>query len=248
MSRLRAIVAPTAAMLVALAVLLTLGTWQMLRKSEKEALIAHVEARAHGPAIPLPPRAEWTRLDLAAIDYTRVRATGRFLPWPEFHLYGIVPEARGRSAQPGWFIYALLELEGGGTVLVNRGAVPVQLKDLAARPASVAPEGVVTIEGLIRAPEQRGAFTSTDDPLRNTFYTRDAATFARAGGITDAAPFTLEQTSANPANLPLPNLVRVAFPNRHLEYAMTWYGLALTLLGVWGVFVWRRGRETQTRP
>lgn len=242
MTRLRGIVAPTAAMLVALAILLTLGTWQMLRKAEKEALIARVEARAHGAAAPLPPRADWARLDLGALDFARVSATGRFLPWPEFHLYGIVPEARGRAAQPGWSIYTPFELEGGGTLLVNRGAVPVGLKELTARPESVAPDGVVTIEGLIRVAEQRGTFASPDDPLRNTFFTRDAGAFARAGGLADAAPFTLEQTSPNPAALPLPNLVRVVFPNRHLEYAMTWYGLALTLLGVWGAFVWRRGR------
>jgi surfeit locus 1 family protein len=245
MSRLRRIIAPTAAMLAALAILLTLGTWQMLRKAEKEALIARVEARAFGSPASLPPRAEWARLDLGAIDFTRVRVTGRFMPWPEFHLYGIVPEARGRSAQPGGFVYAPLEIEGGGIVLVNRGAVPVQLKDLAARPASVAPDGLVTIDGLIRAPEQRGSFTNADDPLRNTFYTRDAAVFAVAGGLADAAPFTLEQTSANPSDLPVANLVRVVFPNRHFEYAMTWYGLALTLLGVWGVFVWRRGRGVE---
>jgi surfeit locus 1 family protein len=232
----RAILWPTIAMLVVLALLLTLGTWQLFRKGEKEALIATVSARAHGAAVSLPPRHDWPQLDLEALDYQKVRLTGAFQP-AERHVYTILPETRGRAAQPGWWVYVRLVLAEGGSVFVNRGFVPYAQKELSSRPASVTPIGTVNIEGLVRRPEGRGSFTNTDDPARNIFYARDPALFARSLAVDDVAPFTVEQTTPNATDLPLAGQTRVTFPNRHLEYALTWYGLAATLVAIWGVFV-----------
>jgi surfeit locus 1 family protein len=227
----------TALTAVACAILIALGSWQLARKGEKEALIAAVEARARGAAQALPPAAEWPRLDLGRLDYQRVRLDGRFRPGAEAHVYGIASDPRTRSPQPGWFVYAPFELAGGGVVLVNRGFAPVDRKAPATRPEP--PLGApVAIEGLVRAPEERGLFRPVDDPAANVFHTRDPAALARALGV-PAAPFTVDQATPNPAELPRAGLTRLVFPNRHLEYALTWFGLAATLVGVWGAFMWR---------
>lgn len=233
----RAILAPTLAMLPALALLLALGMWQLGRKAEKEALIAGVEARAFGAAVEVPPRSAWATLDLAGLDFQKVRLEGRFRPRPEFHLYTIVSDPRGGVGRPGWMIYQPFDLSAGGTVMVGRGVVPEHLKAPASRPDSAPPDGILTLEGLVRAPEQPGPFAAADDPARNAWHTRDARAFARAAELEGLAPFTVEQSTPNPGPLPLAGTTRVAFPNRHLEYALTWFALALTLVGVWGAYV-----------
>jgi surfeit locus 1 family protein len=232
----------TAFAALAFAILLALGSWQLARKGEKEALIAAIEARARGPAVGLPVAAEWPRLDLALLDYQRVWLDGRFRPGGEAHVYGIANDPRTRAALPGWFVYAPFELAGGGVVLVNRGFVPIDRKDRATRPEP--PLGApVAIEGLVRAPEQRGLFRPADDPVANVFHTRDPAALARALQV-EAAPFTVDQATPNPAELPRAGLTRLVFPNRHLEYALTWFGLAATLVGVWGAFLFGRRRHS----
>jgi surfeit locus 1 family protein len=231
----------TAFAALAFAILIALGFWQLARKGEKEALIAAVQARAHGPAEALPAPAAWPGLDLARLDYRRVRLDGRFRPDREAHVYGIANDPRTRAAQPGWFVYAPFELVGGGVVLVNRGFVPVDRKDPRARPEPPLGAAVV-IEGLVRTPEERGLFRPADDPAANVLHTRDPAALARALGVA-AAPFTVDQATPNPAELPRAGLTRLVFPNRHLEYALTWFGLAATLVGVWGAYVFGRRRR-----
>lgn len=245
---MKALVAPTLAMLAALAILLSLGTWQLARKGEKEALIAAVEARSRGPALALPPAPTWRGLDPEAFDYAKVRIEGRFRGDREAHVYGIAEDPRSRAAQPGWWIYAPFDLAAGGVLFVNRGFVPFELEEPGRRPGSAAPTGTVTLEGLVRRPEGRGAFTNPDDPARSRFYLRDPAAFARALGLGEVAPFTVDQSTPNPSGLPRAGLTRVTFPNRHLEYALTWYGLAATLVAVWAAFLWSRRRERACPP
>lgn len=235
---------PTLAMLAALALLLSLGTWQMQRKGEKEALIAAVSARAHAVA-PLPPYTAWPQQDPASIDFQRVILNGSFRDGPEFHLYTFLSETKGTYGGPGWAVYLPFDLTGGGTVLVNRGFVPDVMKAASARPASAAPaQGEVAIEGIVRRPERRGYFAATDTPAKNSWITRDPVAMAAAGSLAGVAPFTIEQLTPNAGGLPQTGEVRLTFPNRHLEYALTWYGLMLPLVGVFVVFIRRRLRDT----
>jgi surfeit locus 1 family protein len=61
-----------------------------------------------------------------------------------------------------------------------------------------------------------------------------------------AVRFTLdaEATPASPGGWPQGGVTRLTLPNRHLEYALTWYGLALTLVGVLAAFIFGRWRAT----
>jgi surfeit locus 1 family protein len=234
---------PLIAGVIALAILIGLGTWQLQRLAWKEALVAHIEARVSAPPVALPDTAAWHSLDLDAWEYRPVEVTGTFRNDLETRVYALLGEAKGPLEGPGYWIVTPLEREGqgGGTVLINRGFVPLDRADPATRPGE-AVDGPVTVRGLLRRPEDRNAFTPNDDPAKRLFYARDPAAIAPALNLSDAAPFTIDARESGPDGLPQGGETRVTFANRHLEYALTWYGLAAALAGVLAVFLWRRRR------
>jgi surfeit locus 1 family protein len=128
--------------------------------------------------------------------------------------------------------------------MVNRGFVPESRKDPATRPQGQI-AGPVEIVGVMRWPEPPGLFTPAGDPAKNLWFSRDSTAIAQAKGVTPAAPFYVEQESPPaPGGLPRAGALQPSFPNNHLGYAITWYGLALVLAGSFAVwFVGRlRGR------
>jgi surfeit locus 1 family protein len=102
------------------------------------------------------------------------------------------------------------------------------------------------VTGLLRAPETRGAFVPENDFARNEWFVRNLGDMVRARGLTRVAPFYVDaDKTTNPGGWPLGGQTRLALPNDHLQYALTWFGLGLTLVGVFGTFAWRRltGRD-----
>ncbi len=226
---------------VMLAILLALGTWQMQRKAWKEDLIARVEERVDRAPEPFPGPKMWGQLDPDRDDYRRVIAKGRFRHADTLYLYGFVaPDAAhpGRFSGQGWFVITPLETRKG-VILVNRGFVPMDKREPASRPGSE-PQDEVVVSGLLRFSEPRGAMAAQDDAAKRLYYTRDIAVFRTALGLDPArtAPVLLEADASPNAPLPQGGNTRVSFPNRHLEYALTWYGLAVALLVIF--WLWRR--------
>lgn len=242
----RSLVLPTIFTIAALAVLFALGTWQLQRLAWKEALIAAVEARADAPAVP-PPAPPWDDLDLETFDYQHVAATGHFLPG-EAHVYSVLSDARGPISGPGYWIVAPFETDAGWIVLVNRGFVPLDRKEPASRPPP--PVGEVHLDGVVRGHDTPGTFTPDPDPIANQWFVRDAGVLSRAFDLPAGkplAPYTVDASveMMPEGGLPQAGETRRIFPNNHLQYALTWYGLALALAGVYAVFAWgrlRRGR------
>jgi surfeit locus 1 family protein len=235
----RSLLAPGLATLAALAILLGLGTWQLERRAWKEALIAQIDARAHGEAGEITPEASWTGWRPEADEFRKVRVAGTFLHGQEALVHGLAPAARGAPVQ-GFYLFTPLRLAGGAVVLVNRGFLPTELRDPATRPGSQ-PEGEAIVTGILRAPEQRSWFTPQDAPDHNRFFARDPARIAAAKGLSRAAPFYVEaDATLNPGGWPRGGQTRLDLPNNHLQYALTWYGLALTLVCVFAAFAWRR--------
>ena len=240
----RSLAVPSLAALVALAVLVTLGTWQLQRKTWKEGLVTQIEARAYGePGAIVPPPA-WRDWHPAQDEFRKVRVEGTFLHQFETPVYGLAPGQRGTPAQ-GFFLMTPLRLADGAIVMVNRGFVPTELREPASRPESQ-PSGPVTVTGLVRAPEERNFFTPADDPARKTWFARDPEAIARANGLERVAPFYVAaDDSPNPGGWPKGGQTQLNLPNNHLQYAFTWFGIALTLVGVYCAFAWRklRGRD-----
>lgn len=236
----RSLILPGLAALVALAILTGLGTWQLQRMAWKEDLIAQIEARAYGEPGAIVPEADWPAWRADRDEYRKVRVTGTFLHQFEAPVYGLAPGERQGAPIQGFYILTPLKLPSGGTVIVNRGFVPTDLKDPETR-AQAQPQGEVTVTGLVRAPETRNTFTPDDDPSKNTWFARDPQAIAAARKLERVAPFLIDaDASPNPGGWPRGGQTPLTLPNNHLQYAVTWFGIALTLIGVFTAFAWRR--------
>ncbi len=236
----RSLILPGLAALVALAILTGLGTWQLQRMAWKEDLIAQIEARAYGEPGAIVPEADWPVWRADRDEYRKVRVTGTFLHQFEAPVYGLAPGERQGAPIQGYYILTPLKLPSGGTVIVNRGFVPTDLKDPETR-AQAQPQGEVTVTGLVRAPEIRNTFTPADDPSKNTWFARDPQAIAAARKLERVAPFLVDaDASPNPGGWPRGGQTPLTLPNNHLQYAVTWFGIALTLIGVFTAFAWRR--------
>lgn len=238
---LRGLVAPALAALVVLAILLALGTWQVRRLAWKEDLIRQIGERARvEPPVAPPAEAAWSQWSPEADEFRRVRVAGTFLHDREVRVHGLAPGARPGEPLQGYYVLTPLRLADGATIIVNRGFVPTELADPARRAAGQV-AGEATVTGILRASETRGLFVPEDDPARDSWFTRDVPGIARARGLTHVAPFLVEaDATPNPGGWPRGGQLRLDLPNNHLQYAFTWYGLALCLVGVFGAFAWRR--------
>jgi len=126
-----------------------------------------------------------------------------------------------------------------GVVLINRGFVPSDRRSPASRaPGQIA--GPVTVTGLLRTAEPGGAFLRSNDPNADRWYSRDVAAIARARRLGPVAPFFVDaDATPNPGGYPVGGLTVVHFPNNHLIYALTWFGLALLS----AFAAWQTGRN-----
>ncbi|MFY9291202.1 MAG: SURF1 family protein [Methylorubrum rhodinum] len=215
---------------------LALGTWQVQRRAWKLDLIARVEAGLQAEPVAPPPKAEWGHLDRRAIEYRRVRVSGRF----EHDRAALVQALTERGG--GFWVLTPLVRADGTTVLINRGFVPGDRKARADR-ASGEPAGEVTVTGLLRLTEPGGGFLRHNDPAADRWYSRDVAAIAMARNLDEIAPYFVDADAApNPGGLPVGGLTVVAFRNDHLVYALTWYALALMSAGAL-IYAWRRPRS-----
>lgn len=243
-SPLRALLWPAIATGISLCILLGLGIWQLERLAWKESLIATVEARIHAPAVPAPEEADWSKVDFGRDEYRHVSATGRFLHEREVQVYALIDEGiNGAPGGPGYWVVTPLEMADGAVILVNRGFVSLDLRDPATRSEGQV-DGVVTVTGLLRLPEEPGMFQPGNNAATNQWFVRDPVAIATARDLLRVAPFLIDADGApNPGGWPLGGQTRLAFPNRHLEYALTWFGLAATLAGVFIAFAIARVRR-----
>jgi surfeit locus 1 family protein len=229
--------------LVALAILLSLGIWQLERKAWKESLIAQIEARAYGEPSEIVPEAQWPEWRAVDDEFRRVHVTGTFLNDKQVAVHGLLSAQRGSPVQ-GFYIFTPLRLARGATVMVNRGFVPSELRDPVQR-TETPPTAEVTVTGLVRAPDATGWFMPDNGPERDEWFTRDIAAMADARNLERVAPFWIDaETIPNAAGWPRPGQTRLAVPNNHLGYALTWFGISLTLVGVFGAWAWGRIRAS----
>ena len=230
----------TIAALAGIVILVGLGVWQLDRKAWKENLIATLNARLSRPAADLPPRAGWSRLQEDGEEFRRVVFPAEFLDGEEALVYTAGSPLRPDVKGPGYWVFAPARLPGGSLVIINRGFVPDDRKDPATRADSL-PHGIVDITGVLRWPEARTTFTPADDPKKNVWYLRDSKSIADAKKWLTAAPFYIDQEEPVPAGgWPKPGRLEVHLPDNHLQYAITWFGLAAALAGVYIVWLAKR--------
>jgi surfeit locus 1 family protein len=233
---------PGALSLLALAVLISLGNWQMQRLAWKEDLIARASERAKLPPAHLPGPDRWSEAHWRQAEYRTFAAAGRFRHDYEVQVYTVLSDAKGTYSGAGYWVLTPLELADKSYVIVNRGFVPLDRKSPATRKDGQI-EGETSVLGLLRAPEETNYFTPANDPAKGAWYSRKPEEIARAFNLKNVAPFLLDATvSFQAGQLPQPNETKLTFTNNHLGYALTWYGLACTLAGVFFVFARQRLR------
>jgi surfeit locus 1 family protein len=231
--------------LAAFAVLIALGTWQIERKAWKEALIAALTERLSAPPQPLPTAKDWAKLDRASDEYRRVKFIATFDNAHEALVFAAGTALRPDVTSPGDWVFTPARLSDGSIVVINRGFVPDARRDPQSRPQGQIAE-TIEMTGALRWPDDRHWFTPADDPAHNLWFTRDPLGIATAKGLDPkaVAPFYVEQEAPTPpAGLPQPGKLVVALPDNHLQYAVTWYGLAAVLAAVFGVWAARSGRQ-----
>jgi len=233
MIRFRPVLGPTLWFLFGFAILAGMGFWQIARLHEKEALIASVERGMRAAPVPLE---EALRQGPAAAEYHHVRVTGRFQHDAELYLF-----SRGPMGAVGVDIITPLVQENGQTVLVDRGFVPDALRDPATR-AAAQTAGEVSLTGVLRLSQPPGMFTPAANRQSRLWFVKDVPSMAGALGV--AVPPVLIEADAtpNPGGWPLGGRTQVEFANDHLQYAITWFGLALALLTVYLLYHRSRGR------
>lgn len=229
----KSLVGFTALMLGALAVLIGLGVWQLQRLAWKDGLIAEIETRTKAPPITLKQAIALTR-EGRDPSYYRVRVEGRFDHAKELYLYAV---SEGRA---GWHVVTPLNTDDGDTVLIDRGFVPEQLRDPAAR-AEGQPGGTVAVTGIVRVADTQHLFTPDNEVAANRWFWRDLQAMARSispDGTVEAAPFFVEAEKSDvPGGWPEGGQTRLELPNNHLQYAITWFLLAAALLVIYGFYV-----------
>lgn len=230
---------PTLLTAAMLPVLLVLGFWQLERLEWKRDLIATMTERMAADPVALPSPENWDELDAVAFEYVRVALTGRFQHAQELHYF-----TQNESGAPGYAVVTPLVLASApdAVVLVDRGFVPVAMKDRATRLATESRDEV-SLVGVLRTPPPRGLFDGEDDPVRNVWMVRDPVAMGAQLGLGRVAPFIIEaEADEAPGPWPKAGRTRVDLPNNHLDYALTWFGLSLVLVAIYLIYHRSQGR------
>lgn len=213
----------TIATLVAFAILCVLGAWQVQRLHWKQDILARIERLKTAQPQPLSAvlagaargeDASWTRVSVDCAP-----AGPQILPL----VYGL------RDGDIVWRATAPCRVSaaGHGVILLDLGLAKALTGQSAPAPISLAAPARAV--GVLMAPETLGG--------------ERAATVQRFASE-NPAPYILMVESATPAP---PGITPAPLPaeisNRHLEYALTWFGLAVTLLIIYAAMLWRKMRS-----
>lgn len=221
--------------------LIALGSWQVQRRAWKLDLIQRVEARVHAPPGAAPGPDDWAQVSAARDEYRHVRLDGHYLRGKDSLVQAVT------AIGPGFWLLSPFQTGDGPIVLVNRGFVPGK------REAAAAADSLsdTQVTGLLRLSEPGGGFLRNNAPQQDRWYSRDVAAIAAARGLQRVAPYFIDAdrradspvaANAEPA-WPVGGLTVIKFPNNHLVYALTWFGLALMVAAA----AWRVALEERRR-
>ncbi|HVU19585.1 MAG TPA: SURF1 family protein [Rhizomicrobium sp.] len=229
----------TVASAILFAILISLGLWQLDRLQWKLSLIAQVNANMH--AAPISPEEAIAKGDGA--QYHRVALAGRFDNSKEAYVFGT------EDGAPVYHVIVPFTTRDDRVFLVDRGIVPKEKIDPATRRAGLI-DGDTHVVGVWRTPDPPGLFTPAPDAARRIWFAHDLKSIAKFDGIKVLAASALIEADAtpNPGGWPKGGQTVVTFRNEHLQYAITWFGLAAVLFGVYVAYHISRGRLRFGRP
>jgi surfeit locus 1 family protein len=209
--------------------LLALSFWQVERLFWKQDLIVQRQAAVAAAPVAAPRSLE----EATGMEFHHVTDEGVFLHDKEIFL-GATSEA-GRQ---GYQVLTPLLEPGGRTVFINRGFITAELKDPAKRAAGQI-TGTVRVQGLLRLPlaERPAWFLPDNRPDLNYWFWVDLPAMGAADKLDRVTPFYIDaDATPNPGGWPKGGVTRLALPNDHLQYAITWFSLAVALIVIYVVF------------
>jgi len=230
MTAFRPLLWPTIFTVPAMLLLLALGSWQIQRLYWKRELIEQRQA-----AVSAAPVGVRSLEDAKGMEFRHVTDEGVFL-----HDKEIFIGATSEVGRQGYQILTPLLEPDGRMVFVNRGFIPAELKDPARRPAGQI-AGTVRVQGLLRLPPAgRPAWFLPDNrPDLNYWFWVDLPAMSAADKLEPdrVASFYIDaDASPNPGGWPKGGVTRLALPNDHLQYAITWFSLAVALMVIYFLF------------
>ncbi|WP_395712525.1 SURF1 family protein [Reyranella sp.] len=230
---------PSLVSLVIFAVAMGLGIWQMERRAWKRDILDRIAVNQAAAPISLD---ELLKGDPLRHEYGRVKLAGTFVHDKEFYL-----AARSLKNKVGLQVVTPLCTDEGRIVLFDRGWIPQEAKEPARRAVGQV-QGEVELTGIVRRNQERRQFAPENVPDRNVWFHVDVPLMrSMAGGKPDPkldAFFMEADAAANPGGLPVGGQTRLDIPNDHLQYAITWFGIALAMAGVYLAYHWENGRLT----
>ena len=235
--------------LVMVATCLSLGIWQLQRRVEKHALIAALNERLAAAPSALPAQAEWSTLTPAKDEFRRVSFTATYARLPDGMVYSSGSAVRDDISGPGTWAFLPAQTADGAIVTINTGFVQNTMQDRAQQDRAagrlVTGEGA-KLTGYLRFPEVAGTLTPAENIGKRLWFTRDHIAMARALGWGEGgkmvAPFYIDLESPVPeSGIPKPGPLKVRLKDDHMQYAITWFGLAGVMVIAFGV--WWRGQR-----
>jgi cytochrome oxidase assembly protein ShyY1 len=231
--------------LAMLAVFIGLGLWQLQRRVEKHALIATLNERLAAAPVPLPPSSQWSALTPDRDEFRRVSFTATYQSRLDAMVYTSGSAVRADISGPGTWAFIPARLADGETVAVNAGFVPNTMQDRGQQDRAVArliTNEPVMLTGYIRFPEAASLFTPAENHGKRLWFSRDHLAMAQALGWDKVAPFYIDLEAPVPASgIPKPGPLDVHLKDDHLQYAITWFGLAGAVVIAFAV--WLRGQR-----
>lgn len=233
-----------------------LGTWQVQRRAWKLDLIERVDQRVHAAPVALPAPVEWPGIHADSHEFLPVTVTGHWLPGKT-----VLTQAVTALGAGFWVVSALQQDDGTTVLInrgfipqEKRAEWAAQVAPAVASPnapATTDSASPVTVQGLIRMTEPKGGFLRTNDPAQQRWFSRDVSAISQALQLGRAAPFFIDAglptagtraltaeavevagaAAAASTTWPRAGMTTIRFPNSHLVYAITWYGLALMVVG-----------------
>lgn len=225
----RSLVWPSLFWLALFLILVALGTWQVQRLHWKEGLIAQRQAAVTGAPITLPETLDSAK----GLEFHHVAISGEFLNQDELYLHAIAT-----GGADGYHVVTPFRLKDGKIVFVDRGFVPEARRDPKTRAAGEI-AGPTTVTGLLRLPGQdRGWFTPANQLEQNLWFSMDLPAMAASLHLDHVLPIYVDADATPvPGGYPQGGQANTDLPNDHLQYALTWYGLAVVCLIYYLLFV-----------
>lgn len=199
----------------------------MDRLQWKSGLIATFEKRMMEEAV-LPPI---EINDLNQWRYRRIKLEGIFQHEKELLMTG-----RTFEGTAGFHVLTPLLLFDNRIVLINRGWIPEKLKERQSRPNTLI-SGPIRFLGILREDKKRGFFVPDNEPQNEVWLYVDTVEMAEHRKIYPVAPYFIDQIrKSGVRELPIGVSTEINLRNEHLQYAFTWFSLAIILLIIYTIY------------